>query len=81
MSAKDLEHLEQLADELTPEERQLLIEYLGSRVGSKGPTRKRMDLRGAWAGKFPKDLDLDAALQEIRSLWHRRVEDVQGVSR
>jgi hypothetical protein len=35
-------------------------------------------LCGAWAGKFPPDLDIGKELAEIRSGWKKRLEDIGG---
>jgi hypothetical protein len=34
--------------------------------------------RGAWAGRFPPDFDIDRELAEIRSGWMKRLEDFGG---
>lgn len=40
------------------------------------PTAKRPQaLHGVWRGLFPEDLDLDAALKEIRSEWLKEWEE------
>lgn len=33
--------------------------------------KQTVDLYGAWRGKFPEDIDLDAELKEIRQAWEK----------
>jgi hypothetical protein len=61
-------HLKHLADDLTPEEKQALAQYL-TRTESAGALVQAKSLRGIWRDKFPDDLDIDGALNEIRGEW------------
>ena len=66
-----LEHIKQLALNLTPEEKEVLAHYLVESDGEKSSEEKPQSLRGDWSGAFPEDFDLDAELKEDS----RRVEE------
>jgi hypothetical protein len=70
-----LEHLKQLADNLTPEERHALAEYL-TRAEDPGASVHPKSLRGIWRDKFPHDLDINGALNEIRGEWEEEWPEV-----
>ena len=87
MAVIDLEHVTRLADLLSHEEKQSLIEHLTRQVqepdGGPQPeaaqTEKQTDsLRGIWEGQFPEDFDIDAALSEIRHEWEKELDEVSG---
>jgi hypothetical protein len=87
MAVIDLEHVTRLADLLSPEEKQSLIEHLTRQVQEPGggpppeaaQTEKQTDsLRGIWEGQFPEDFDIDAALNEIRHEWEKELDEVSG---
>lgn len=65
-----LEHIKQLAQNLTPEEKDALGEYLAESNGEK-PTEKARSLRGDWSEAFSDDFDVDAELKEIRGEWNK----------
>lgn len=66
-----------LVERLTLHEQAVLVERLARRLAQGiAPTRKPQSLRGAWKGKFPPDLDLDAELAEIRTAWQKELNDV-----
>ena len=68
-----LEHIKQLALNLTPEEKDALAEHLAGSNGEK-PPEKQQSLRGDWSDAFSDDFDVDAELKEIRSEWHERIK-------
>ena len=68
-----LEHIKQLSETLSPDEKQSLAAYLSSRESSG---REPRDLYGIWKDGFPSDFDIDAALREIRAEWQREVEEI-----
>jgi len=71
MSVQTVRQVEDLIDQLSPSEQALLMERLARRVRLTvlSPVLPARDLYGAWKAKFPEDLDLDAALSEIREEW------------
>ena len=68
-----LEHIIQLSESLSAEERQNLAAYLSANESS--PNRRPRDLYGIWKNGFPQDFDVDAALREIRGEWQTEVEE------
>ncbi len=82
MQEVTLEYVEQLADQLSADDRRSLIEHLESQLGQSESVvdepKKTESLRGLWQGKFPDDLDLDAALYEIRHEWEKEWPEVFG---
>ena len=82
MAQATLEEVTRLAEQLSPEERQALIQHLSSRrpvadlresadAVTSGSDKPLRSLRGLWAGHFPEDLDIDAVLYEIRHEWEK----------
>jgi hypothetical protein len=71
MSSTTLRQLESLLDKLTLSEQAVLIEQLARRIKLAAvPARPQpQDLYGAWKRKLAEDVDLDAALREIRQAW------------
>lgn len=69
-----LEHIKQLSDALSPEEKLSLAAYLSSLENSVN--RQPRDLYGIWRDGFPKDFDIDAALREIRGEWQKEIEEI-----
>ncbi len=65
-----LEHIKQLALNLTPEEKDALAEYLAEANGEQ-PPEKAQSLRGDWSDAFSDQLDVDAELKEIRGEWQK----------
>ena len=69
-----LEHIKQLSESLSHEERRALGAYLSS--PESGPDRTPRDLYGIWKGEFPTDFDVDAALREIRGEWQKEIQEI-----
>lgn len=69
-----LEHIKQLSEALSQEEKLGLAAYLSSMENSID--RKPRDLRGIWKDGFPEDFDLEGALREIRGEWQKEMEDI-----
>ena len=67
----ELEHIKQLAVDLTPEEKQVLAHYLAESDGEKPSSEKPQSLRGDWSAAFPQDFDVAAELKEIRGEWEK----------
>jgi hypothetical protein len=65
-----LEHIKELAQNLTPEEKDVLAEYLAD-SSAEEPPEKPQSLRGDWSDAFSEDLDVDAELKEIRGEWQK----------
>jgi hypothetical protein len=85
MAAVDLEHLTRLADQLSREDQQSLIDHLGRQLQDKGSDtpalsgradERPQSLRGIWQDQFPEEFDLDAALNEIRHEWEKEWPEV-----
>ena len=68
-----LEHIRQLSETLSAEEKRNLAAYLLS--NETGLNRRPRDLYGIWKDGFPQDFDIDASLHEIRGEWQREVEE------
>ena len=69
-----LEHIKQLSENLSAEEKQSLAAYLSA--NESGLNRRPRDLYGIWKEGFPKDFDINAALREIRGEWQKEVEEI-----
>jgi hypothetical protein len=76
MREPTLEQVARLAEQLSPVDKQSLIEQLERQIqcdqgstASPAPAARPQSLRGAWRDHFPDDLDLEAALGEIRQEW------------
>jgi hypothetical protein len=67
MSKAIFDYVTKLAEQLSFEERQKLIERLSQPLQST--SAQTVDLYGTWRGKFPQEIDLDETLKEIRSSW------------
>jgi len=65
-----LEHIKQLALDLTPEEKDALAEYLEESTGEQ-PPEKPQSLRGDWSSAFSDGFDVDEELKEIRGEWQK----------
>ena len=76
----ELEHIKQLAVNLTPEEKEVLAQYLVESNGEKPSPENLQSLRGDWSDTFPQDFDVDAELKEIRGEWKKewREDDFVG---
>jgi hypothetical protein len=66
MGETTLADVERLADQLPVEEQISLVEHVARRVRLAMRQVAPQDLRGIWREHFPTDLDLEAALREIR---------------
>ena len=69
-----IEHIKQLTESLSEEEKRGLAAYLSSHEHS--PNRKPRDLYGIWKGAFPSDFDVDAVLHEIRREWQKEIQEI-----
>ena len=73
-----LEYVETMADQLPVEDQHVLAAHLNSKLqngSATGQDRKPQDLYGVWKGAFSEDLDIDAALYEIRHEWEKELEE------
>jgi len=68
-----LEHIKQLSQSLTDEQRRSLAAFLSSHEGDVN--RKPRDLYGIWKDSFPGDFDVSAALREIRGEWQKEIQE------
>jgi hypothetical protein len=72
MSTSTVKKIESLLPLLSADEQLSLLQKTDQLGRAKpGPPQP---LRGDWKDKFPADLDLDAALAEIRTGWQNDVE-------
>jgi hypothetical protein len=55
-----LEHIKQLAGNLTSAEKEILAHYLVEANSDQPSSVKPQSLRGDWADAFPQDFDVDA---------------------
>lgn len=74
MSKAIFEYVTKLAEQLSFEEREKLIEHLRQPSATK-PAAAPASLYGVWRGKFPEDVDIDATLKEIRGEWQKEWSD------
>ncbi len=65
------EQIKELASNLTPEEKELLSQFLTESPNEDATSRKPQSLRGIWQAKFPSDPDIDRELREIRHEWEK----------
>jgi len=79
MNTASLETITHLAEQLPPEEQLQLVariaEHLRQSQSAAHPKKQPQDLYGAWRGKFPEDLDIDADLAEIRGEWLKELDE------
>ena len=73
MADVTIEQVEQLASQLSPEDRRTLAARLVSGADRRGERSPR-SLRGIMRGVWPADADLDRLLGEIRSQWTRKLD-------
>jgi hypothetical protein len=81
MSETILEYVTRLADQLSPEEKQTLVERLTESLAQEqgqeeSGTPVPLSLRGLWQKHFPDDFDIDGALHEIRHDWEQEWPEV-----
>ena len=68
MSTRKRAQIESLIDGLSQDEQLALIEHIARRL-RQSEERKPQPLYGIWKGKLPADVDVNAALKEIRQQW------------
>ncbi len=74
-----LEQVTRLAEQLPTDEQSRLIKHLLHNLrAARGKSDATPDLYGAWQGKFPEDIDLDAELAEIRGEWLKELDEIEG---
>ena len=73
MSSTSLDQIEALLNDLTREQQLHLMEKIADRLRLTETPRSR-SLYGIWRDKFPADLDIDQALNQIRQDWQRWLE-------
>ena len=69
-----LEHIKQLSDSLSQEEKLNLSAYLSSMENSVN--RRPRDLYDIWKAGFPKDFDIDGALRSVRGDWRKEIKEI-----
>lgn len=65
--------IENLLAQLSSDEKLRLIARIAQNLTEERP-RTPQCLHGVWKDKFPADMDLDAALKEIRGGWQEDME-------
>ena len=68
MDVAKRDQIEVLLEGLSRDEQLALIEHIARRL-RQNEERKPQPLYGIWKGKLPADVDVDAALKEIRQQW------------
>ncbi len=61
-----LQHIKQLARNLTPEERDVLAKYFAQSNNQEPSQDKPQSLRGSWSNAFSEDFNIDAELKDSR---------------
>jgi len=67
----ELEHIKQLAGNLSSAEKEILAHYLVEASSDQSSSEKPQSLRGDWAEAFSKSFDIEAELKDIRSEWKK----------
>lgn len=75
----ELEHIKQLAGNLTSAEKEILAHYLFEANSNQPSFEKPQSLRGDWADAFPQDFDVDAELKDIRGEWENEWQEDEFV--
>lgn len=78
MNTASLETVAHLAEQLPPEQQLQLVARIAENLRksqSPAPGKQPQDLYGAWRGKFPDDLDIEADLAEIRGEWLKELDE------
>ncbi|MEP7336390.1 MAG: hypothetical protein ABI977_01380 [Acidobacteriota bacterium] len=76
MQEVNLEYVERLASQLSPQDQRSLVARLEHQLYVAGLNGKQpRSLWGIWKGKMPEDIDLDAELYEIRHEWEKELEE------
>lgn len=74
-----LEQIEQLVNQLSINDQHYLLLRLETRLQQPAApieqSNQPQSLRGIWAGKFPDDFDVMAAIREIRDEWKEELEE------
>ncbi len=75
-----LEHIEQLADQLSLQQQNELVRHLlaNLRHADQKEASHTASLFGRWRGKFPEDIDLDKELTEIRHEWLKELDESEN---
>jgi len=68
-----LEHIKQLSQSLSEEQRRSLAAFLSTQEGDVHRTPR--DLYGIWKDGFPRDFDISNALHEIRGEWQKEIQE------
>lgn len=79
-----LEYIKRVVDRLPVEDQLSLVEHVAAqlrqmRASGGAPEQERgtpQDLYGIWRDHFPADLDIDAALHEMRHEWEKEWPEV-----
>ena len=58
-----------LVNQINPDERLWLLEYISRHLRRPVAKGKLTSLRGIWKGVFPETFDIDSELKQIRSTW------------
>ena len=66
-------HIDELLASLSREELLVLLEQIAQRL--RQAEYPPQVLYGVWKGKFPEEVNIDDALQEIRSQWKEEIEE------
>lgn len=64
-----------LAKQLPPEQQLQLVARIAENLRKSQSRKQPQDLYGAWRGKFPDDLDIEADLAEIRGEWLKELDE------
>lgn len=75
MATVTLEQITQLAVQLPALDQRKLIAYLEDRLTAPVADKKPQSLYGIWKGHFPEDLDVEAAIREIRDEWKKELDE------
>ena len=79
MQEVTLEQIEQIVSQLSTNDQYKIFLGLKNRLQQTPPLveapGQSHSLRGIWAGKFPDDLDVMAAIREIRDEWKQELEE------
>ena len=73
MQSAKQEQVDELLARLSREELLTLLEQIAQRLRQAEHPPKV--LYGIWKGKFPQEVNIDDALQEIRSQWKEDIEE------
>ena len=73
MQIDQQEQIDKLLAALSRDELLTLLEQIAQRL--RQAEHPPQALYGVWKGKFPEEVDIDDALQEIRSQWKKEIEE------